>query len=352
MPAPTCTFFDGAEHGGAQSGLTSPTAPHITLSGTAFTVVTTAAYLHTSNTFTGGRAYRFTGPGYFQFNLPTTTAKDVCFYTYTDTVSSNRVFTIIDVAGGTVSHLVITQTLTTGALAVTRGGTTLTPTTNIAVPLVSGGATWWRFSAVIADAGGSLEIYANGTLVWAFTGDTRNAGNATFDTFRVTQGAGEITGIDDFCAFTSAVAATDEYFDFSAPPTSDVSTALTRSAGATNYETVDETPVSAADFNSLTPAVVGNGDTFGITGFAAFTSATPTAVVAMAVSTTFKRDGTIAGVKNRLKSGVTTYLSAALAGAAVGTSGTKLAFWALNPDGNIDWTTTSAGAVAFGAEAA
>ncbi len=242
-----------------------------------------------------------------------------------------------------------------GSLTLRRGssaGTSIaTAVAGTAPRSVNTGAYISLRNIVISDTVGTIDVYYNGILVLTFSGDTRNAGNATWDVLRFGDAGGDFD-VDDVAIFDNTATPTDEYYDVSPDPNSDIATGLTRSTGATNYGTIDERPMSATDYNAkATGAVAGDGDTYGHAGFSGL-GFTPTSIACVKVGAQFKRDGTISGAKMRLKSGGTTYLSSALTGAGVGTSGYKAALWNTDPATAAAWTEANVNAAGHGAEAA
>jgi len=349
--AEQCIFFDGGEHGdlaGVQAGGSVVATSTVTLS-------TTSARRHKSNGFGGGYCYSSTSALntlYLQFTGWGTSGKHANFWIYHRTTDA-RYLQIVD---GSTLHLCV-EWLSDGSLNLRRGSTTAgtilaSAAAGTAPRANNTGAYISLRNIVISDTVGSIDVYYNGTLVLTFSGgDTRNAGNASWNVLRFGDGGGDFD-IDDVAIFDATATPTGEYFDVSPDPNSDVATGLTRSTGATNYGTIDERPVSATDYNAkLTGAVAGDGDTYGHAGFTGL-GFTPAAIASVKVGATFRRDGVISGAKMRLKSGGTTYLSATQAGAGAGTSARKAGYWNTDPATGAVWTESGFNAAGHGAEGA
>jgi hypothetical protein len=349
---PIALFFDGAEH----DALTEAVNGGNIAIGGAVSISSNAAYLHRSSSFGGSRTYLVpsTANAYVQFFLGSNSAKDCCWYWHCVTTGTggDQFMYVFD---GATQHLTLLWKLD-GSLELRRGtstGTLLVSAAPGTLPRSAGLGHWCRADITIADAAGTFTLYANGASILTYTGDTRNAGNAYYNSIRfhaALNTSGSIA-VDDFCAFDSTVAAAGEYFDVSPDANSDIAVALTPSSGALNYAMIDERPLDAADYNSKTPAVAGDGDTYGQAGFAGL-GFTPASVVAVKVSAVFQRDGVITGAKLRLKSGATTYTSATQAGSAAGTAALKQAIWTVDPNGGADWDETTFDAAGHGAEGA
>jgi hypothetical protein len=354
VPVPVPLFFSGAEHAAHAAALAGGS---YAVSGGAWSIVSTAAYLHKSNGFGGSYAwYEATGiaASYIQFQNFGLTGRYTHAYVVNVTNGASSANKYIQWLDGVTSHLSLLWAAN-GSLDLRRGttaGTSIATAAIGTVPRGAGATVYWRFECVIDDVAGVFKAYANGNLVINFAGDTRNAGNARFDNVRIGQvGNGGEFAVDDVSIFDATADPTGEYFEVSPNPSSDVAVTLTPSTGAANYACVDERPPNAADYVSKTPAVAGDGDTYGQASWAGL-GFTPASVIAVKVGAVFQRDGVITGAKMRLRTGGVTYTSATQAGAAAGTEAFKSAMWTTNPDGSGDWDVADAGAVDHGVEAA
>jgi hypothetical protein len=350
---PTCLFFDGAEHDAYDAALA---AGIITSSGTAsISITNTAARLHRSGTYGGDRAWHMASSvataDFIHFTGWGNTGRDTCFYWYNTALGST--YRYVQWYDAATVHMTF-MWYVDGSWEARRGTTAGTIVASGAIgsiPRTASTGVWFRFVCIIADAGGTFDIYANGALISSFTGDTRNGANAYWNGVRFghLNSASGASTVDDLCIFSDA--ATGEYFDVSPDANSDVAVSLTPSAGVNNYANIEERPATATEYNSKTPAVAGDGDTYGHGGTTAM-GFTPASIVAVKVSAMFKRDGVITSCKLRLKSGGTTYLSSALAGGAAGTSVLRQNIWTTDPATATNWTEAGFNAAAFGAEGA
>jgi hypothetical protein len=352
MAVPICLFQDGAEH----DALTAAVAGGSVAIGGAVSIASTTAYLHGAGTG-GARCFLIpaTAGSFVQFNGWGNTGRDCCWYWYTVNQGTGGDLHAVWFDGAT-AHLTLIWALD-GSLELRRGtstGTVVASAVAGTLPRSTGLGHWMRATVTIADAGGTFTLYAGGASILTFTGDTRNGALAQWNSvrFNTPQTISGSVAIDDFCVFDATLAPTGEYFQASPDPNSDIATTLTRSAGATNYGTIDERPHDAADYNALTPAVATNGDTYGHAGTTGL-GFTPAAVISVMVGAVFKRDGVITGAKMRLKSGATTYKSGStLAGGAAGTSVFRYTIWNTDPATAADWTEAGFNAAGHGAEGA
>jgi hypothetical protein len=149
----------------------------------------------------------------------------------------------------------------TGALRVTRNGTTLGTS---ATGLIAVSAIWYylEFKATISDAAGSYELRINGINVLSGSSvDTKNTSNATADGWTLLCGNQSGWEIDDVISLDTTGSAPGNNFlgeisiPYDAPNADGATTNFIRSTGSTNFSCVDETsPNDDTDYvSSSTP---------------------------------------------------------------------------------------------------
>lgn len=167
--------------------------------------------------------------------------------------------------------------------------------------------------AVVADSGGSCEVRVNGQTVINYSGDTRNTTTGTAGIDRVyfcSPGSSNSMvqgGWDDFYVMdTGGSAPLNDFIGdcrvVTLAPTSDAAVAFTRSAGASNYLTVDEGRQNG-DTDYVESATVGHIDRYGYGDLAAAVS---TVRAVQAITWARKTDAATRTMRNIIVSGGTT----------------------------------------------
>jgi hypothetical protein len=205
-------------------------------------------------------------------SVPATTTQFVLGFAFRTVGNPGQEIAFAKLFGGGAEHLTLTIS-TGGEIVIRRGGRGGTELARSAVGTISYDA--WNYVELVAlinDTTGFAVVYLNGDPVSpvSYTGDTRNGGSAQIDGFRLcceASGDGRTTRFDDVYWLDDTGA---ELTDRLGPvrvqavvPTSDVAADFTRSAGASNFGTVDEAlPNNDTDYNaSSTP---GHQDVFGV----------------------------------------------------------------------------------------
>jgi hypothetical protein len=257
--------------------------------------------------------------------------------------TANFIFRVMD---GAVVHVELRWD-SAGHLFVTRGGTTLATGTTVLTP---GVFYFVELKATISDTVGVAVVRIDGAVEINFSGDTRNAGNATADRFDV----GTISGsnvqldVDDFyaCDGTGSAPTNDFLGDVRVeallPNGNGTTSNLVGSDGNSvdNYLLVDDATPAVADY--VESSTVGDKDTY------AFTNPTPSS-------------GTVYGVQvlpyaAKTDAGVRSIVSVArLAGTEVDSSAKTLSATAQYlPDvreakpGGGSWSVSDVGSAEFG----
>lgn len=176
-------------------------------------------------------------------------------YRTTGLASNNGMCQIFD---GATAHLTIRPNAS-GFIEVLRGttGGTLIATSTNAIAQ----DTWYhvRVKWTIADSGGTVEIFVNGTKTnWIdFTGDTRNAGNASW-TFFLFYGSGGITTyVKDFILIDDDTSdGTNDVVDIEGTPV--VGCVFPSTGDGTR---ADFTPSSGTDNGAMVDETAQDGDT-------------------------------------------------------------------------------------------
>lgn len=165
---------------------------------------------------------------------------------------------LVEFLDTTVTHVRVLIT-PAGEIRLDRG------TTQVAISAAgvigSGQFYYLEVKVTIADAGGVIEVLKNGGSVVSFSGDTRNAGNATFNTIRI-RGAIPTQNTDWADLYYNQVGYWGDIRVELRKPTAEGNSAVwTPSAGTDNSANVDESTANDdTDYNSSgTP---GDKDTF------------------------------------------------------------------------------------------
>lgn len=255
----------------------------------------------------------------------------------------------VNLAGdsGSTTHLTLTNNPTTRYIELRRGaynGAVLA-TYNYVLPV----GTWAYFEiqTTIADAGGICQVRMNGnaTPVISFTGDTKNGGtNTTIDTLRlgsvnIDTGAAQsgVGAVYDDLYILNSTGTTNTTFlgDVRAvtlrPDGAGTDTQLTPTGSATNWQNVDETTYSTADYNAS--ATVGQRDTYTLSNLPAGMG-TIYAVQSNLIAA--KSDMTTANARIPLRIGAGLYY-----GGTTALSTSYLTYsdvHQVNPDTTVSWT--------------
>lgn len=207
----------------------------------------------------GGRAVQAAGlggSGGWQINLPGTTVLTSFVWGAAITTTANSggqpLVTFRDPNGN--SHITLNRNSTNGAVYLTFGSGA--PQVNSAVNVMQTGVwTYLEVKGTIADAGGTVEVRVNGTVVLNATCDTNNAGTGVFAMVHG-GGTGWIQSTDDmYILDTTGGAPYNNYLGDIAVQTllpngnGDLSEWTNSAGNSTNNSTyVDETDSSATDY--------------------------------------------------------------------------------------------------------
>jgi hypothetical protein len=178
--------------------------------------------------------------------------------------STLAIFSIWESANGTGAQHVSIRLNTDGSLTALRGsgsGTALASTSAGVITL--GVNCHLQIKVTIADSSGYVEIRKDGsaTPILTFTGDTQNAGTATWKSIQL-QGGSHV--YDDFVLLDGTGSVCNDFLgdvrvDAHYPNANGTSNMSTPSAGTDRYATIDETSPNTTDYNSL--AAVNDKDT-------------------------------------------------------------------------------------------
>jgi hypothetical protein len=229
----------------------------------------------------------------------------------------------------------------TGVLSIRRGdaltGTVLVSTAAATVPPTGGLWSDYWFDAVADTVAGRIRVWRNGLLI-ADTGvtNTANTGVAGWD--QLGWWSVPVTGtnvwIADIVTYTDAEytalfgSARPELYIPGVVPTSDD----TNTFVSGTYTSVDEIPWSTAD--TVNANAVGQELIMGNSGLAW----TPPAVYGIANTWYQERDGAVASMASRLKSGAANVTGSAVTPSAGAVYSERQDFYAQNPDGTVNWT--------------
>jgi hypothetical protein len=290
----------------------------------------------------GAKALQYPGNGNWYSRSVGTSAAEVTMYQYHNVSwpasSSNAYGVEFQLAGQQQCFLNFGFD---GYLRLYQGGSILDVST---ATFPRGVGLWVEMYCVAANAG-TMIVKINGVTFINFSGDTQREASPGWDRIRTYAGSGATMIIDDVYIWdtqNSMPYGSEEYIVL-LPPTSDVSVALTRSAGAANYETVDENPFSASDYNEGTSATL--EDIYGHSGL----PWTPTSIAFVGVAFYGSRDGTLTTWTPLIDSGTKDYGSAFAPGAS-GTSALDYQFWEVDPNTASAWAAAAVNATDFGAK--
>ncbi len=224
---------------------------------------------------------------------------------------------------------------------------TLIATSALLPQIVIGAYCYIELDVTIHNSTGAYEVRVDEVAVLSASGvDTANTANNYATGFGFIGGQGNSAFDDYYCCDTTG----SNYNTFlgdvrveTLMPTSNSSVQWTPSTG-TNYQTVDETTLSAADYNES--STVGHIDKFGLQDL----TTTPTTVHAVApIMNQAKVDAGGRTIRNILDSGGTVRN-----GASVSPTLTTPLYTTdivmLNPNGSVAWTGTSVNALLAGYE--
>lgn len=254
---------------------------------------------------------------------------------------------------GVTNHINI-RVLGSGVINVYRGSTLLGGTS---APVITFGS--WQYievSVTIADTGGTVAIRVDGTVVYTFTGDTKNAGTAStidrIDLYSVAT-TGTIASnpiYDDLYILNSSGTALNDFIgdvriQTVVPNGPGSQTDLTPVGSSANWDNVDETPPNTNDYNYS--STVGARDLYALSDVAPGT----TAVLAVQVNALItKTDSGARSAKVLLKSGGTVNASPA---SAVAVGGSTLSYqYGTNPATGAAWTVADIASLEAGVEVA
>ncbi len=207
----------------------------------------------------------------------------------------------------------------------------------------------WQWFSVEADIDntGAFNVYVNGALVLAVTGDTQQQASPGFDQVLFgTIGSASIDfDLDDIVITDNTeTEIPEQYWVLLAASGNGTPLEFTPSAG-TNWENVDENPPSAADYNET--AVSGDTDMYSYPNL----PFVPTAISAVATVLYASRDGAITGFAAEINSGGTLDTGPTVSPAAAGVDTLSYAFFAQDPDTLADWTESAVNALEAGISA-
>lgn len=154
--------------------------------------------------------------------------------------------------------------------------------------VVTGVSAHWEFKVTIADAGGVAEVLKNGVSVVSFSGDTRNAGNASVNKIQWNGWSANVnTDISDLYYGATGAYWGDGTVAYLAPNGNGNSSQWVGSDGNStdNYLLVDETPYND-DTDYVTSGTPGDKDTYAF-GNLAVSSGT---VQTVQLSARFRKD--------------------------------------------------------------
>lgn len=154
-----------------------------------------------------------------------------------------------------------------GKLEARRNGTTGTLLATGTTTLSTG--TWYYLEArvTVADSGGRVQVWLNGSLEIDFTGDTKNAGTASTITAVYVNNTTGNTLSSDFYVLNNEGTVNNSRFGDSivyplVPNGAGASSGLAPTGSVTNWQNVDELPGSGSDYNAST--TVGAKDTYAL----------------------------------------------------------------------------------------
>lgn len=210
-------------------------------------------------------------------------------------------------------------------------------------------ATWYyvEIYVKIADSGGRVTVKVDGVTTVDYTGDTKNGGtNASCDRIAYA-GNGVGSYLDDWYILDSS--GSSPYNTFLgdvrvvtlAPTAAGNTTGMTASTGS-NWQTVDERPYSATDYNQ---GASGTKDTYTMSDLP---SGVNTVHAVQVVNIAKKTDAGALSLRSIVRSSSTDYQGTST---SLGTSdGVVSHMWTQNPATSTAWTSTTVNAIEAGAE--
>lgn len=231
----------------------------------------------------------------------------------------------------------------TGKLFATRNGAQIGSASTDAI---IAGSTWYHveMKAVIADAGGSVQVWVNGVLWVNVTGaDTRNGGSGIVNRVRIDPNANATTSYCDWVVWSGSTGPVGDCRVVSILPDAAGATTQMTPTGGANYLCVDEASDPNGDSDYVSEDTAGQLDTY---GFAAVgLSGT---VKALQVNVWARKDDagsrTLAPV---IRAGGTDYAGTAKAVLDTYTAVVKQVY-EQNPNTSAAWTVAGIDAAEFG----
>lgn len=253
--------------------------------------------------------------------------------------ASTSVVTIYD--SGSALQFNLVQN-TSQQMEVRRGSTSVATSTAGTWPT----ATWThvQVSVLIADSGGRIVGYLNGTKVVDFTGDTRNGGTGNMATIRVWASGSRSNDVDDFWIDDENAESALRYLVVRTlvPDAAGASTDWTPSTG-TNYGCVGDD----SDATYVGSMVGGDRDLY---GFSALDEPDAT-VEAVQLVIRGQQVGAGAPTVRAVHRAADTTVSVGTAAAQLPTVDSAVAaFWAVNPATSASWTPSEVDGSQFGFE--
>ena len=300
-----------------------------------------------------GSAVRGTGSGRPIRGL-TPSAQVIVGYAFMMTnLSTSKTLGSIGGDVGVTNHM-YWEVTNSGALRVTRSGTTLA--TTAAGALTQNVWYYVEHRMTIHDTTGISEMRLNGVQLWNFTGDTKNGGTSTnIDAFSLGNDTGNghmdaAVWFDDLYILNTLGSVNNTFLGETVvrtlmPTGAGASTGLTPTGTANNWENVDELGLSTADYNAS--GTSGARDTYALANL----SAVPTTIHGVQTTVTgAKTDVTATGLKPVIRSGGTNYYDSTLALSVdpLTTSTTR----ETDPATSAAWTYAGANALEVGGEVA
>lgn len=251
--------------------------------------------------------------------------------------------------GGTVTHISVRRE-TSGAINLTRNGTSLATSAAAAVPQGVWG--FMEITGTIADAGGIITVRWNGVQIATASGDTKNAGTSTnADAVRLScTGASSSNAFDDFYVFNALTSVNNTYAGDSrvqtlVPSAAGNTTQFTPNGSANNWDNVNELPYSATDYNAS--STTGQKDTYTMANLLTSTTTVKCVQTSMIAH---KSDAGTGTLKTVIRSGGTDFAdSSAALGVTPSWFGT---IRETDPATSAAWTVSGVNAAEAGAEVA
>lgn len=248
--------------------------------------------------------------------------------------------------GGSTFHTLVA--MRAGAIEVRLGS-------SAAAPLIASGGggyvsgAWYYLEMYvkIADSGGQVAVKVDGTQVINFTGDTRNGGTDTDIDQIQFQGNGVSCYLDDYSVYNALGSVNntwpgDRRVITLSPTGAGNSTQMTPSTGS-NWQTVDELPVSSTDY---VDGDIGEKDTYALANLPSNVTAVHAVQAAVVAK---KTDAGDMSMRPILRSGSTDYAgTTTTVGAA---DAVKFDMWETDPATSAAWLVAAVNAAEVGVEA-